>query len=140
MLLQFQFSQIEPREKSEIRISFHLDKKRKKQFDMLFLKLQVGCFSLNIFRIEPVKKINEKVLAVHTVHCESNKLILPNKNRRARHLASQYFVKKCLALLFGFIRGYPRVTPCFPKIASKLTSSYLCGRPTLNPQLPLVPT
>ena len=44
---------------------------------------------------------------------------------KARHLARQYVVKKCVALLFCFIPGYPRVTPYVPKMASKLTSSYL---------------
>ena len=35
----------------------------------------------------------------------------PSQNMTARHLAKEYFVQKCLANLFCFILGYPRVTP-----------------------------
>ena len=37
----------------------------------------------------------------------------------ARHLAKEYFVQKCLADLFCFILGYPRVTPYVFKMALK---------------------
>ena len=46
-------------------------------------------------------------------------------NRKARHLASKYFVQKFVVFLYCFIPGCPRMTPYAPKMASKLTSSYL---------------